>query len=180
PDALLGRVNSVYRFFGWGMMSVGALAGGALVSASESLLGREWALRLPFLIAGAIHAVAFLYALPRLNSARIAAVEEAAGRAGASDGRRRQPGPSPRRRPPPPPEPAAGPSRRRPPWRVGRPPARRDPSRCPTATSPRRAPPRRRPRTRPASPPAAAAGPIPTPRRPGPGAASPPAPPPAA
>ena len=83
PDALLGRVNSVYRFFGWGMMSVGALAGGALVSASESLLGREWALRLPFLIAGAIHAVAFLYALPRLNSARIAAVEEAAGGAGA-------------------------------------------------------------------------------------------------
>ena len=82
PDHLLGRVNSVFRFFGWGMMSVGALVGGAVVSAGESLVGREWALRLPFLIAGALHAAAFLYALPRLNSARIAAVEEAAGGAG--------------------------------------------------------------------------------------------------
>ena len=24
PDRLLGRVNSVYRFFGWGMMPIGA------------------------------------------------------------------------------------------------------------------------------------------------------------
>ena len=29
PDELLGRVNSVYRFFGWGMMPIGALLGGA-------------------------------------------------------------------------------------------------------------------------------------------------------
>ncbi|HEX7098664.1 MAG TPA: MFS transporter [Acidimicrobiia bacterium] len=79
PDTLLGRVNSVYRFFGWGMMSLGALLGGAIVSAAEPLLGREWALRLPFVIAGAFHVIAFLYALPRLNSARIAAVEEEAG-----------------------------------------------------------------------------------------------------
>ncbi len=28
PDALLGRVNSVYRFFGWGMMPLGTLLGG--------------------------------------------------------------------------------------------------------------------------------------------------------
>ena len=29
PDELLGRVNSVYRFFGWGMMPLGSLLGGA-------------------------------------------------------------------------------------------------------------------------------------------------------
>ncbi|HLR27981.1 MAG TPA: MFS transporter, partial [Ruania sp.] len=33
PDHLLGRVNSVYRFFGWGTISLGTLLGGVLVSA---------------------------------------------------------------------------------------------------------------------------------------------------
>src|SRR5699024_9756563 len=32
PDQLLGRVNSVYRFFGWGTISLGTLLGGVLVS----------------------------------------------------------------------------------------------------------------------------------------------------
>jgi predicted neutral ceramidase superfamily lipid hydrolase len=31
PDALLGRVNSIYRFFGWGLLPFGALASGAIV-----------------------------------------------------------------------------------------------------------------------------------------------------
>ncbi len=31
PDRLLGRVNSVYRFFGWGMMPIGIFLGGLLV-----------------------------------------------------------------------------------------------------------------------------------------------------
>ncbi|QDC08535.1 MFS transporter [Oceanicola sp. D3] len=52
PDALLGRVNALYRFFGWGMMPLGALAGGALVALAEPGLGRELALRLPYLIGG--------------------------------------------------------------------------------------------------------------------------------
>lgn len=78
PDELLGRVNSVYRFFGWGMMSIGALIGGSLVSLAEPLVGREWALRLPFLVSGAIYLATFAYALPRLNSARIAEAETVA------------------------------------------------------------------------------------------------------
>ncbi|UWQ18137.1 MFS transporter [Jannaschia sp. M317] len=49
PDALLGRVNSVYRFFGWGMMPLGALAGGAAVAWLEPSMGREAALRAPYL-----------------------------------------------------------------------------------------------------------------------------------
>jgi hypothetical protein len=49
------------------------------VAVAEPVLGREWALRLPFLVAAVITAGLFVYALPRLNSARI---EEAKQRAG--------------------------------------------------------------------------------------------------
>ncbi|WP_419906769.1 MFS transporter [Hoeflea sp.] len=51
PNALLGRVNGIYRFLGWGMMPLGALAGGFVVSVAETELGREAALRLPFVCA---------------------------------------------------------------------------------------------------------------------------------
>jgi MFS family permease len=71
PDRLLGRVNSVYRFFGWGMMPVGAALGGAVVAMVEPTLGRELALRTPFVVAALITLGLFIYALPRLNSARI-------------------------------------------------------------------------------------------------------------
>lgn len=80
PDRILGRVNSVYRFLGWGMMPVGSALGGAVVAAAQPLMGREWALRSPFLVGAGITAGLFLYALPRLNSARI---EEAKARASA-------------------------------------------------------------------------------------------------
>ena len=59
PDELLGRVNSLYRFFGWGMMPFGALAAGWIVSVAEPDLGRELALRLPYQLA-AIGATAML------------------------------------------------------------------------------------------------------------------------
>ncbi|MFY0635398.1 MAG: MFS transporter [Vannielia sp.] len=52
PDALMGRVNALYRFFGWGMMPLGALAGGAVVALAEPGLGRELALRMPYVIGG--------------------------------------------------------------------------------------------------------------------------------
>jgi len=38
PDHLLGRVNSVYRFFGWGMMPIGAVLGGLIVVVAEPLV----------------------------------------------------------------------------------------------------------------------------------------------
>ena len=53
PDALLGRVNSIYRFFGWGMMPVGALAGGLIVMLAEPSIGRLERLNLPWWLAGA-------------------------------------------------------------------------------------------------------------------------------
>lgn len=72
PDKLLGRANSVYRFLGWGMMPIGAMLGGVLVVVMEPLAGREWALRIPFLVAAGVHALLFVYMMPRLNSSRIA------------------------------------------------------------------------------------------------------------
>jgi hypothetical protein len=71
PDHLLGRVNSVYRFFGWGMMPIGSVLGGAIVWLTEPALGREWALRAPFLFAAVVHLAVLVYALPNLNSRRI-------------------------------------------------------------------------------------------------------------
>ena len=71
PDHLLGRVNSVYRFFAWGMMPIGSVAGGLLVLVADAMLSREWALRLPALIGGALHVVLFAYAAPKLTTAKI-------------------------------------------------------------------------------------------------------------
>jgi MFS family permease len=71
PDHLLGRVNSVYRFFGWGMMPIGSLLGGVIVAITEPLAGREWALRAPLIFAAAVNFAVIFYALPRLNSKRI-------------------------------------------------------------------------------------------------------------
>lgn len=81
PDHLLGRVNSVYRFFGWGMMPVGTALGGLLVALSEPVWGREGALRTPWFGAAAISVAVAAYAVPRLtseaiDSARAAAVAE--------------------------------------------------------------------------------------------------------
>ena len=79
PDHLLGRVNSVYRFFGWGMMPIGSLLGGVVVAAASSWVGRSQGLRWPFYVAAAGHVLLLLYAAPRLTTARI----EAARAAGA-------------------------------------------------------------------------------------------------
>jgi MFS family permease len=75
PDRMLGRANSVYRFLGWGMIPVGAFLGGVIVAGAEPVLGREWALRAPFTFAALVQAALFLYALPRLSSAKIDAAK---------------------------------------------------------------------------------------------------------
>lgn len=79
PDHLLGRVNSVYRFFGWGTISLGTLLGGLLVALGQPWLGREWALRLPFLVAGGLQIALLGVAATRLTTANIQAAEAAAG-----------------------------------------------------------------------------------------------------
>ncbi len=67
PDALLGRVNAIYRFFGWGMMPLGALAAGLVVELAEPDLGREFALRLSWCIAALGYAMMLVYGLFRLK-----------------------------------------------------------------------------------------------------------------
>lgn len=81
PDHLLGRVNSVYRFFAWGMMPVGAALGGLTVVVTEVWFDRDIALRAPFIVAGALQLVLYLGARTRLTTARIDAAR-AAERAG--------------------------------------------------------------------------------------------------
>jgi MFS family permease len=63
PDALLGRVNSVYRFLGLGLVPLGALAGGLIVAAFQPALGQHIALRLPFAIEAAGALMLMVYGL---------------------------------------------------------------------------------------------------------------------
>jgi MFS family permease len=77
PDRLLGRVNSVYRFFGWGMIPIGGLIGGVLVDVLEGPLSREWALRVPWIAAGAAQLVLAAFVARSLSSRRIDAARAA-------------------------------------------------------------------------------------------------------
>lgn len=67
PDDLLGRVNSVYRFFGWGTISLGALLGGVVVGVGQQFLDRDMALQLPFGLAFVGTGALFLWGLRRLK-----------------------------------------------------------------------------------------------------------------
>ena len=61
PANLLGRVNSVYRMLGWGLMPVGALAG---------FVAHAAGLRAPYLVAGLLCGLCLLAAVPLLLAAR--------------------------------------------------------------------------------------------------------------
>ena len=80
PTYLLGRVNSVYRFFGWGSIPIGMFLGGAIVSISQYFVSREMALRTPYLVGAVLGLLIFIFAAPRLttkaiNQARAEAAE---------------------------------------------------------------------------------------------------------
>lgn len=78
PDRLLGRVNSVYRFFGWGMMPIGIFLGGLLVEVVDGFSNRELGLRAPFFAAAAVELLLLIYAMPRLTTAKIEAARASA------------------------------------------------------------------------------------------------------
>jgi MFS family permease len=68
PDALRGRVNSLYRLLAWGMMPLGLILSGLVVSLAETGLPREVALTFPFWVAGigsTLLALAVWRAIPR-------------------------------------------------------------------------------------------------------------------
>ncbi|MFC7102197.1 MFS transporter [Nonomuraea rubra] len=58
PSGLLGRVNSVYRMLGWGLMPLGALAGG--------LVAHTFGVHAAYPVAGALRGIFLLVALPVL------------------------------------------------------------------------------------------------------------------
>ncbi len=70
PDHLLGRVNSVYRWLGWGSIPLGALAGGWIAEA--------FGLRAPWFVAGTLQLFALVVALPRITTSAIQAAKDAA------------------------------------------------------------------------------------------------------
>jgi MFS family permease len=80
PPHLLGRVNSVYRFFAWGMMPIGAMLGGVVVAIARTFTTHEMSLRAVWFVDGAIYAVLFLVGRRLLTTERL----EAARAAGAS------------------------------------------------------------------------------------------------
>lgn len=71
PSELLGRVNSVYRFFAWGSMPIGTLIGGAIVSLSETFLNRDLALRMPYFANFILGLAIFIIAVPILTTEKI-------------------------------------------------------------------------------------------------------------
>ncbi|MDY7103551.1 MAG: MFS transporter [Actinomycetota bacterium] len=78
PAGLLGRVNSVYRFFAWGMMPVGAALGGLVVVVVEPLATRDAALRATWFLSALVHLGLFVFGRSRLTTERIEAARAAA------------------------------------------------------------------------------------------------------
>jgi len=71
PTHLLGRVNSVYRFFGWGSIPIGMFLGGAIVTITQYFVSREMALRTPYLVGAVLGILIFIFAAPRLTTKAI-------------------------------------------------------------------------------------------------------------
>lgn len=77
PSHLLGRVNSVYRFFAWGSIPIGMFVGGGLVAAMTHFVSRESALRTPYFVSAVLGALLWALAAPRLTTAKIEAARKA-------------------------------------------------------------------------------------------------------
>ena len=77
PPHLLGRVNSVYRFFAWGMMPIGAAIGGVTVTIVSHLANRRIALRSAFFVDSAIYLCLFIIGRSKLTTAKLEAARAA-------------------------------------------------------------------------------------------------------
>jgi MFS family permease len=82
PPHLLGRVNSVYRFFAWGMMPIGAALGGLVVAVSGQFVSQEMSLRMVWFVDAGIHVVLFFFGRRLLTTEKLEAAR-AAGVSGA-------------------------------------------------------------------------------------------------
>jgi MFS family permease len=79
PDRLLGRVNSAYRFLGWGAMPVGAAIGG--------VVARVGGLRAPWFLAAALTALTLPFAARVLREDVIRAARDGGRGPATDDGR---------------------------------------------------------------------------------------------
>ena len=86
PTELLGRVNSVYRFFAWGSIPIGTLIGGALVDLMDAVGDRELALRTPYFVSAGLGLLLFLFAAPRLTTEKIEKARQEGRREGPGEG----------------------------------------------------------------------------------------------
>ncbi|MEP7202059.1 MAG: MFS transporter [Ilumatobacteraceae bacterium] len=77
PPHLLGRVNSVYRFFAWGMMPIGAAVGGITVAVVSQLANRRIALRSAFFLDAVIYGCLFIVGRKRLTTEKLEAARSA-------------------------------------------------------------------------------------------------------
>lgn len=77
PPHLLGRVNSVYRFFAWGMMPIGSLIGGVVVAVVDAFSTRTIALRSVWFVNAAVHLGLFLAGRAYLTTPKIEAARAA-------------------------------------------------------------------------------------------------------
>ena len=71
PSHLLGRVNSVYRFFAWGSIPIGMFLGGALVAIGQVFLSREMALRTPYFTGAILGLLIFALSASKLTTSAI-------------------------------------------------------------------------------------------------------------
>ena len=71
PSHLLGRVNSVYRFFAWGSIPIGMFLGGGLVAVGQLVLSREMALRTPYFAGAVLGLIIFAMAASKLTTSAI-------------------------------------------------------------------------------------------------------------
>ena len=78
PPHLLGRVNSVYRFFAWGMLPIGALLGGLVVTIAGHVTTHAMALRWVWFVDAGIHVVLFSFGRRLLTTERLEAARAAA------------------------------------------------------------------------------------------------------
>jgi MFS family permease len=75
PDRLMSRVNSAYRTLGWGIIPVGTALGGLVVTFAEPVVGRDAALRAPYVVAAAITLALLVFASRTLTTSIIRKAE---------------------------------------------------------------------------------------------------------
>ena len=64
-------MNSVYRFFAWGMMPIGAALGGAVVSVVDGFASHTVALRSVWFAEAIVMGLLFVFGAPALTTSRI-------------------------------------------------------------------------------------------------------------